>query len=165
LLDRFDEVVPFRDLGEADFGRIADLMLDASTARLHKQRKIKVRVTDEARKALYTRGYDPAEGARPLRRVIQKQIETPLSYRLVGGSFPKGSTVVVGFHQGEFTFEAERPKREGRRSASKGSATRLPNTPARRGARLGPASGGPKSDARPRARGAGGRSAQKGGRK
>ena len=63
-------------------------------------------LTDAARRQLASEGYDPAFGARPLRRVVQRRIENPLSKMLLAGDFPEGSTIRVDWDDHDFSFEA-----------------------------------------------------------
>ena len=69
-------------------------------------------VSEEARDAIADRGYDPTYGARPLKRVIQQQIQNPLAAELLRGQYPEGSTVRVDFRDGEFAFEVGSAARE-----------------------------------------------------
>jgi len=62
-------------------------------------------VTEKARQEIANRGYDPTYGARPLKRVIQQQIQNPLASELLKGEFAEGSTVRIDFDGEEFTFE------------------------------------------------------------
>ncbi len=62
-------------------------------------------MTDEALDAIAREGYDPTYGARPLKRVIQQQIQNPLASEILKGRFGEGVTVRLGFRDGEFTFE------------------------------------------------------------
>jgi ATP-dependent Clp protease ATP-binding subunit ClpB len=70
-------------------------------------RDLKLHVTEEAEKLLAEEGYDPAYGARPLKRVIQQRIENPLAARLLKGEFAEGETIEVGVDSAkhDFTFE------------------------------------------------------------
>src|SRR5262245_66011120 len=71
-----------------------------------------LRLTDEAKDLLVEQGYDPTMGARPLRRAIQRLIEDPLSDRLLSGSFPEGSTVVVDRDGEEMKLVIQEPEPE-----------------------------------------------------
>ena len=71
-----------------------------------KQRDFGLEVTDAARDEIANRGYDPAFGARPLKRVIQQEIQNPLATELLKGEFPEGSTIRIDFDGTEFTFAA-----------------------------------------------------------
>jgi ATP-dependent Clp protease ATP-binding subunit ClpB len=94
FLNRIDEIVTFRSLTEDDLGRVVDIQLADLDRRLA-DRRLTLSVTDEARRWLAERGYDPAYGARPLKRLIQHEISDQLAMALLEGHYPDGSTVVV----------------------------------------------------------------------
>ena len=88
--------------------RIVDIQLGRVRARLA-ERRVTLEVDDEAKRHLVKAGYDPAYGARPLKRTIQKELETPLGRRILAGDVRDGDTVRVGFNDisGELTFATE----------------------------------------------------------
>jgi ATP-dependent Clp protease ATP-binding subunit ClpC len=95
LLNRIDEIIVFHKLTKEEILRIVDLMMK----RLREQmatHETAIELTDEARELLVEKGYDPAMGARPLRRAIQRFIEDPLADFVLGRSLDPGSTVLVG---------------------------------------------------------------------
>ena len=94
FVNRIDDIVRFRSLTEEDLGRIVDIQLEGITNRLA-QRRIGLEVTPAASAALASEGYDPAFGARPLKRVIQREIADPLAIAILEGRFGEGDTVVV----------------------------------------------------------------------
>jgi len=94
FVNRIDEIVRFWPLTEADLRRIVDIQLAHLAARLE-ARRLHLDVTDEARQWLAQAGFDPDYGARPLRRVLQRQVEDPLALALLEGRYPEGSTVTV----------------------------------------------------------------------
>jgi ATP-dependent Clp protease ATP-binding subunit ClpB len=94
FLNRIDEVLIFRALEKEQLARIVDLQLDRVARRLA-ERKLQLDVTPEARAYLAVEGYDPAFGARPLKRTIQRLLLDPLSLRLLAGEFAPGDTVLV----------------------------------------------------------------------
>jgi ATP-dependent Clp protease ATP-binding subunit ClpB len=107
FLNRIDEIVTFRALGIEDLQPIVDIQLRDLQKRLS-ERKIVLELTDEARKTLAERGYDPVFGARPLKRTIQRMIENPLAVQVLAGSFREGDHVVVDTTDREtFTFRRE----------------------------------------------------------
>jgi ATP-dependent Clp protease ATP-binding subunit ClpB len=109
FLNRIDEIVTFRALGREDIERIVEIQLKDLRRRLA-DRKIAVDLTEEARKTLAERGYDPVFGARPLKRVIQRMIENPLAVEVLGGRFREGDHVVVDTTDREtFVFRKEAP--------------------------------------------------------
>ncbi len=94
FLNRIDETVVFRPLRSDELGRIVDIQLARVRARLS-DRRIQLEVTREALLNLGKRGYNPAYGARPLKRLIQQDVETPLSKLLVRGDVTDGDTVTI----------------------------------------------------------------------
>ncbi|GGB29449.1 chaperone protein ClpB [Flexivirga endophytica] len=94
FINRLDEVIIFEALTKDELTRIVDLQVDAIALRLA-DRRITVNVTDAARQWLADEGYDPAYGARPLRRLVQKQIGDQLAKALLGGEIRDGQTVTV----------------------------------------------------------------------
>ncbi|GAA2741247.1 ATP-dependent chaperone ClpB [Terrabacter aerolatus] len=95
FLNRLDEVVVFDALSRDDLAHIVDLQVRAFAERLS-DRRITLEVSDEARQWLAARGYDPAYGARPLRRLVQREIGDRLARGLLSGEVRDGATVQVG---------------------------------------------------------------------
>jgi ATP-dependent Clp protease ATP-binding subunit ClpB len=94
FLNRVDEVVVFRALTEAELAKIVEIQLDGLRRRLA-DRRITLEVTEAARNHLAKIGYDPVFGARPLKRAIQREVETPVARLIVGGKLRDGGTVRV----------------------------------------------------------------------
>jgi ATP-dependent Clp protease ATP-binding subunit ClpB len=94
FLNRIDEIVQFRALTEADLEAVVDIQLHGLAKRLA-DRRLKLEVTEAAKAWLARRGYDPVYGARPLKRLIQRQISDPLALALLEGRYGDGDTVVV----------------------------------------------------------------------
>ncbi|HIZ37915.1 MAG TPA: ATP-dependent chaperone ClpB [Candidatus Ruania gallistercoris] len=94
FLNRLDEIVVFDALSIDELGKIVDLQLDRMAERLA-DRRLQLDVTPAAREWLALEGYDPAYGARPLRRLVQRQIGDQLARMLLGGEIADGDTVVV----------------------------------------------------------------------
>jgi len=111
FLNRIDEIIIFHPLSEEEIKKIVDLLIDRLNKRLE-DRGIKVVLSEEAKSELAKRGYVPEFGARPLRRTIQREIETPLSVKILEGSVKEGDTVKVDYdkEKGEFTFTVEQPE-------------------------------------------------------
>ncbi|MEQ1523004.1 MAG: ATP-dependent chaperone ClpB, partial [Aestuariivirga sp.] len=103
FLNRLDEIILFHRLKRAHMGAIVDIQLQR-LKKLLTDRKIEVVLTEEARGLLAEKGYDPAYGARPLKRVIQKSIQDPLAEEILAGRVKDGDTVEVGVASGKFTF-------------------------------------------------------------
>jgi ATP-dependent Clp protease ATP-binding subunit ClpB len=101
FVNRIDEIVRFRPLGRDDLAAIVDIQLEALRKRLE-ARRLGLVVTPAARALLAERGYDPAFGARPLRRVIQRELGDPLALALLEGRFVDGDTIEVDVSDGGF---------------------------------------------------------------
>ncbi len=104
LLNRIDEIVVYHQLKREQLGGIVEIQLARLIARLA-DRDIALEISDEAKEALATEGYDPAYGARPLKRAIQHRLENPLASRVLAGVFGPGDRVRVGHAGASFTFE------------------------------------------------------------
>jgi ATP-dependent Clp protease ATP-binding subunit ClpB len=102
FLNRIDEVVLFKPLTLNEIERVVDLLLDDLRRRLA-ARQLKLEVTEAARRHIAAAGYDPVYGARPLRRFIQRDVETRIGRALLGGEVKDGSTIVVDLVDGELT--------------------------------------------------------------
>ena len=95
----------FSPLGKEQLVKIIELRLE-DVRRLLAERKISLELTDAAKDLLFTEGYDPSFGARPLKRVIQRHIVNPLSAKILEGEFSEGETVHVGLDkQGLIQFK------------------------------------------------------------
>jgi len=106
FLNRVDEIVVFHPLTEEELGKIVDIQLQRLRERLA-DRRITLDVTPEAVGNLASRGYDPVFGARPLKRLIQHDIENPLSRLLVKGEAKDGDTVTVDLQDGQVVVVPE----------------------------------------------------------
>ncbi|HEX5318746.1 MAG TPA: ATP-dependent chaperone ClpB, partial [Stellaceae bacterium] len=95
FLNRLDEILLFRRLSRGDMKGIVDIQL-VRLERLLADRKIVLAIDDKAREWLANAGYDPVYGARPLKRVIQRDLQNPLAQRILEGRIPDGATVTVG---------------------------------------------------------------------
>ena len=91
-----DDIVVFHSLTEADLTKIVDIQLGSLRKRLA-DRKIALTLTPAAKEFVVRTGYDPAYGARPLKRAIQKEIETPLARLMLKGDVPDGSSVTADY--------------------------------------------------------------------
>jgi len=106
FLNRLDDVVLFKPLTLAEIGKIVDLQLGDLRQRLAEQR-ISLVVTEAARDLLAHEGYSPVYGARPLKRLIQTKLETPVARLLVAGGVKDGQTVKVETRKGVLQIQAE----------------------------------------------------------
>jgi len=104
FLNRIDEIILFRSLTKEDLRRIVDIQM-RHLRRLLDERKMDLQMTDEARRHLAEVGYDPVYGARPLKRVIQRQVQDPLALSLLRGEFDEGDTVRLEAPNGRITFK------------------------------------------------------------
>jgi ATPases with chaperone activity, ATP-binding subunit len=104
FLNRIDDIIVFKPLTMEQLIQIVDLLLEDLNKRL-KDKGIKLELTLEAKKELARRGYEPAFGARPLKRTVQKLLETPLANKMIKGEIKENSTVKVDIKDGEFVFE------------------------------------------------------------
>jgi ATP-dependent Clp protease ATP-binding subunit ClpB len=108
FLNRVDEIVVFHSLSREDLKQIVEIQLERLRARLA-ERHIELELTKSAQEHLAAAGYDPNYGARPLKRVIQKELETPIGRLLLKGDLSDGQTVVVDQDRarGELKFEVK----------------------------------------------------------
>ena len=108
FLNRVDEVIVFHPLGRDEIRQIVDLQLKKLSKQLQ-ENGYGLEVTDAAKDLLAAEGYDPAYGARPLKRVIQQRIQNGLANELLAGHFEEGSTITIDAAQDGFVFEASQP--------------------------------------------------------
>jgi ATP-dependent Clp protease ATP-binding subunit ClpB len=104
FMNRIDEVIEFQPLSKEQIAEIVELQLGRLRQRLA-ERRIELDLTDAAKEALAEAGWDPAYGARPLKRAIQRLVENPLALRLLEGDFADGDTIRVDAEDGEIRFE------------------------------------------------------------
>jgi len=104
FLNRIDETIVFGTLTTEDLSKIVDIQLGYLAERL-RQRKLEVEFTDNARKQILDEGYDPAYGARPLKRTIQQRLENPLATELLVGKFTDGDKIRIDASNYRFTFD------------------------------------------------------------
>ena len=104
FLNRVDEIILFRSLTKDDLLRIVDIQV-RHLRDLLGERQIGLELTDAARQYIADTGYDPVYGARPLKRVIQREVQDPLALALLGGEFAEGDTVRVDAHDRRVVFE------------------------------------------------------------
>jgi ATP-dependent Clp protease ATP-binding subunit ClpC len=100
FLNRIDEIITFKPLTVEDVEKIVNLQMKEIQERLSES-NVTVKLTDTARKWLAREGYDPAFGARPLRRALQRHVESPLSVQMLKGDVKSGDTVTVDYVEGE----------------------------------------------------------------
>ncbi len=105
FLNRIDEVVVFEPLTLAELGTIVELLANEVRERME-DRQVQFELTEAAKTELVREGYDPAYGARPLRRIVQRRIENELAKRLLSGEFHEGQLITVDFTDGAYHFAA-----------------------------------------------------------
>ena len=106
FLNRIDDIIMFNPLSMDDVQKIVVKMLNELSARLTDQ-EITLTISDEAKQWVAKSGYDPAYGARPLRRFITMHIETPLAKEIVAGKILPHSTVTIGLKDNKLTFDSK----------------------------------------------------------
>src|SRR5438093_4416768 len=104
FLNRVDETVVFRGLSREDLRRIIEIQLERLRKRLA-EHHIELALSDAAKDHLAAGGYDPVYGARPLKRLLQREVETVLARKILSGELPDNSRVSVGSNGGELSFE------------------------------------------------------------
>ncbi len=104
FLNRIDEIIVFKPLDKIQIRGIVQIQLERTKDLLDAQ-EIKFEISDKAKDKLAELGFDPQYGARPLRRIIQKEVETPLSKKILEGAFKKGDTIKVDLKGDAFTFD------------------------------------------------------------
>ena len=114
LINRIDEIIVFRSLTGEQLVQITRLLLDRLARRLRAQ-QIEVEFDEDAIQLLAREGFDPEFGARPLRRTIQRLVETELSRMVLSGALDPGSRVRVGAHGDELTFDVDEQDLQRRR--------------------------------------------------
>ena len=107
FLNRLDEIILFHRLGRSEMKRIVDIQLQ-HLERLLAERKIRLEVDDDAKAWLANTGYDPVYGARPLKRVIQRQLQNPLARMLLAGEIKDGEMVHVSVQDGQLIINGTR---------------------------------------------------------
>ncbi len=105
LLNRIDEVIVFHKLTRQEIGVIVDLMMRRLREHMGSEHGVAIELTASANDLLADKGYDPAMGARPLRRTIQQLIEDPLADFVLGRTLAEGSTIVIDHKEGEDDVE------------------------------------------------------------
>jgi len=106
FLNRLDEIILFHRLSRADMDKIVDIQI-GRLSRLLADRKIAITLDEKARAWLGNAGYDPVYGARPLKRVIQRQLQDPLAQLILEGRIGDGATVTVGASKTGLTINGQ----------------------------------------------------------
>jgi ATP-dependent Clp protease ATP-binding subunit ClpC len=110
FLNRLDATIVFHALSKEEIHQIVDLMMNMVREEL-KEREISIELTEPARGYLAENGFDPVLGARPLRRLIQNEVEDRLSDELLGGKFEEGDTAIVDIDEdGKICIKVRKPE-------------------------------------------------------
>ena len=107
-MNRVDEIIVFHRLGKDHLATIVEIQLDHLRTRLA-ERSISLEVADAAKQYLARKGYDPVYGARPLKRLIQREIENELALKLLEGTFGDGDAVLVDVREESLVLEKTQP--------------------------------------------------------
>jgi ATP-dependent Clp protease ATP-binding subunit ClpB len=120
FLNRVDDIIVFSPLGKEQLVKIIELRLE-DVRRLLAERKISLELTDAARELLFTEGFDPNFGARPLKRAIQKLVQDPLALKILDGEVLHGDHVVVDADKraGKMTFAVSKRVGEKERAGAR----------------------------------------------
>jgi ATP-dependent Clp protease ATP-binding subunit ClpB len=105
-LNRVDDIVLFKPLTLGEIKQIVELLLNQLKNRLQ-DREIKLTLSDAAKEHIARAGYDPVYGARPLKRYLQREVETGLSRKLLSGEITDNSNVEIGLKDGSLTFQLQ----------------------------------------------------------
>lgn len=111
FLNRVDDIIVFRPLGAEEISRIVEVQL-RRVERLLAERRITLEITDAAKRLVADEGFDPAFGARPLKRAIQRLIQNPLALALLEGEFDDGDTIIADREEGAMTLRFRREMAE-----------------------------------------------------
>ena len=108
FLNRLDEIVFYKPLTREEIGKIVDLMLKSLNARLA-DKQLTVELTDAAKAYVVQEGYDPIYGARPLKRFLQRKVETLIAKMIIEEDVPPRSRLIVDEKDGELSVTAAQP--------------------------------------------------------
>jgi ATP-dependent Clp protease ATP-binding subunit ClpB len=106
FLNRLDDIILFHRLQRSEMSKIVDIQMER-LQKLLADRKITIDLNDQARSWLANRGYDPAYGARPLKRVIQRHVQDPLAEQILAGRIKDGETVKITVRDGDLALNGE----------------------------------------------------------
>jgi ATP-dependent Clp protease ATP-binding subunit ClpB len=107
FLNRIDEIVGFQSLSQEQLAEIVELQVAGLRRRLA-ERRIDLELTDGAKRLLVEHGFDPAYGARPLKRTVQREVENPLAMKVLSGEIGEGDTVLVDAEGDEIVLGVRR---------------------------------------------------------
>ena len=104
FLNRLDEIIMFKPLTKNNIGKIVDLMVKDLSSRLSSQ-ELSLELTEAAKEDVIENGYDPVYGARPLKRYLQKYVETLAAKKILSGAVHTGDTLVLDVENGEYVVK------------------------------------------------------------
>lgn len=107
FLNRLDEIILFKPLTKSNIGKIVDLLVKELSIRLESQ-ELSLELSDEAKRMVIENGYDPVYGARPLKRYLQKHVETLAAKCILSGQVNAGDTIVLDVEQGQFVTRVKK---------------------------------------------------------
>jgi ATP-dependent Clp protease ATP-binding subunit ClpB len=122
FLNRVDENITFKKLKKEDLIKIVEIQLSYLQKRLA-EKQVAINASEQAKNYLAEQGYDENYGARPLKRLIQKQIENPLALKILSGEFKKGDNITVDFEQGDLKFKNAKAEKKKNKSESPPAAS------------------------------------------
>jgi ATP-dependent Clp protease ATP-binding subunit ClpC len=111
FVNRLDDLIVFHTLGKPELLQIVDLEIKKVTARI-KIKEIHIILDEKAKELLIEKGYDPAYGARPMRRAVERYLEDPMAEEILRGNLKAGDTADVSAENGKLTFKAKMPVKE-----------------------------------------------------
>jgi ATP-dependent Clp protease ATP-binding subunit ClpC len=122
FLNRIDETVIFRSLERDDMYKIVDILIEEVQGRISEQ-DFRIELTKDARELIVDKGYDPAYGARPLRRIIRQLVEDPLSEEILAGRFRQGDSIIADRRDEVLAFRKKGAKKKGKDEVGAAPAT------------------------------------------
>jgi len=105
FINRVDDIIVFKQLGVGEIRRIVSIQVKNLTQRLMAEKRVEIHLSEAAELQLATSGFDPLYGARPLKRMVQREIMNPLAKWLLGGMVTEGSVVDIDYADGEYRFD------------------------------------------------------------
>ncbi len=111
FLNRLDEIIMFKPLTKDNIGNIVNLLVKGLNKRLA-DRELNIELTDDAKDKIIEEGYDPVFGARPIRRYLQKHVETLSAKLILSGNVDEGDTIRISVKNGELTAEDIKNRQE-----------------------------------------------------
>jgi len=111
FVNRLYDLIVFHTLGKPELLQIVDLEIEKVTTRI-KSKQISIALDQKAKELLIEKGYDPAYGARPMRRAVERYLEDPMAEEILRGNLKAGDTAHVSAENGKLTFKPTEPAKE-----------------------------------------------------